>query len=30
LYKEYEKSIAEYHNKKNKNFHKIGLTVKLI
>ena len=29
LYKEYEKSISEYNNKKNKNFHKIGLLLDL-
>jgi hypothetical protein len=29
LYKEYEKSIAEYHNKKNKNFHRTGLLLDL-
>jgi ArsR family transcriptional regulator len=29
LYKEYENSIAGYHNKKNKNFHKIGLLLDL-
>jgi predicted transcriptional regulator len=29
LYKEYERSIAEYYNKKNKNFHKIGLLLDL-
>jgi ArsR family transcriptional regulator len=29
LYKEYEKSITEYNNKKNKNFHKIGLVLDL-
>jgi predicted transcriptional regulator len=29
LYKEYETSISEYHNKKNKNFHKIGLLLDL-
>lgn len=29
LYKEYEDSIAEYYNKKNKNFHKIGLLLDL-
>ena len=29
LYKEYEKSISEYYNKKNKNFHRIGLLLDL-
>jgi len=29
LYKEHEKSIVDYHNKKNKNFHKIGLLLDL-
>lgn len=29
LYKEHEKSISEYNNKKNKNFHKIGLLLDL-
>ena len=29
LYKEHEKSIEEYHNKQNKNFHKIGLLLDL-
>jgi len=29
LYKQYEKSIAEFHNKKNKNFHKFGLLLDL-
>ncbi|HEX6294805.1 MAG TPA: helix-turn-helix domain-containing protein [Nitrososphaeraceae archaeon] len=29
LYKEHEKSISEYYNKKNKNFHRIGLLLDL-
>ena len=29
LYKEYEKSISDYYNKKNKNFHRIGLVLDL-
>jgi ArsR family transcriptional regulator len=29
LYKEYDKSISEYYNKKNKNFHKVGLLLDL-
>ena len=29
LYKEYEKSVSEYYNKKNKNFHRIGLLLDL-
>ncbi len=30
LYKEYEKSIVEYYNKKNKNFHRTGLLLDLV
>lgn len=30
LYKAYEKSIADYHNNKNQNFHRIGLLLDLL